>query len=143
MPASEAVALAARAGIEIPDWRLENIDGRSVLIVRRFDGFLYSGHDGWQLSPAYDLNPVPIDVKPRFLMTAIDLDNTSASIELALEAAEYFMVDGDRARAIAKDVVLAVADWRTIAAEHKLSPAEIERMSTAFEHNDLEVARGL
>jgi serine/threonine-protein kinase HipA len=28
---------------------------------------IYEGRDGWRLSPAYDLNPVPIDVKPRIL----------------------------------------------------------------------------
>ncbi len=27
--------------------------------------FLYSGPDGWRLAPAYDLDPVPVDIKPR------------------------------------------------------------------------------
>ena len=31
----------------------------------RNHGFLYEGHDGWRLSPAYDLNPVPTDIKPQ------------------------------------------------------------------------------
>lgn len=205
-----ALSLAARAGIEASAWRLENLDGRSVLIVRRFDrigderipflsamsmigaedlemrsyleiadalrqhganaandlqalwrrivfsilisntddhlrnhGFLYSGHDGWRLSPAYDINPVPIDIKPRYLTTAIDLDDTTASIELALHVAEYFMVDDDQARAIAKDVARVVSEWRTMAAALGLSPAEIDRMSTAFEHDDIRVALDL
>ena len=37
----------------------------------RNHGFLYEGQSGWRLSPAYDLNPVPTDIKPRILATAI------------------------------------------------------------------------
>jgi serine/threonine-protein kinase HipA len=37
----------------------------------RNHGFLYEA-SGLRLSPAYDLNPVPIDIKPRVLTTAID-----------------------------------------------------------------------
>jgi serine/threonine-protein kinase HipA len=40
----------------------------------RNHGFLWAGPAGWRLSPAYDLNPVPTDIKPRVLTTAIDLD---------------------------------------------------------------------
>lgn len=32
-----ALALAERAGIEVPDWRIERVGGRRVLVVRRFD----------------------------------------------------------------------------------------------------------
>jgi len=39
-------------------------------------GFLYEGQAGWRLSPAYDLNPVPTDIKPRILSTAINEDDT-------------------------------------------------------------------
>src|SRR5437879_10812943 len=56
----------------------------------RNHGFLWAGQAGWRLSPAYDLNPVPIDIKPRILSTAIDLDNRAASLELAFEVAGYF-----------------------------------------------------
>ena len=48
------------------------------------------GSDGWVLSPTYDLNSVPIDVKPRVLSSAIDLDDPSASLELTLSIADYF-----------------------------------------------------
>ena len=56
----------------------------------RNHGFLYESHGGWRLSPAYDLNPVPIDIHPRVLSLAIDLDDPTASIELALETAEHY-----------------------------------------------------
>ena len=53
----------------------------------RNHGFLYSGPNGWRLSPAYDLNPVPVDVKPRVLTTAINEDDSTASIDLAMSVA--------------------------------------------------------
>ena len=48
----------------------------------RNHGFLYDGPDGWRLGPAYDLNPVPVDIKPRVLATAIDLKDDTASLDL-------------------------------------------------------------
>ena len=48
--------------------------------------------DGWLLSPAYDLNPVPGDIKPRVLTTAINEDDGTASVDLAMEVAEYFQL---------------------------------------------------
>ena len=56
----------------------------------RNHGFLYAGPAGWRLAPAYDLNPVPIDIKPRVLATAIDLDDGTASLQSLLEVAFVF-----------------------------------------------------
>lgn len=202
-----ALALAARAGIPVPAWRIEDVAGRPVLLLRRFDregairvpflsamsmlgandnetrsylefvdalrqhgaapkddmrglwrrivfsilisntddhlrnhGFLYAGPDGWRLAPAYDLNPVPTDIKPRVLTTAIDLDDATASLERALEVAEYFEIDAATANAIAAEVGQATAAWRTVAADLGLSSSEIDRMASAFEHQDLQAA---
>jgi len=41
----------------------------------RNHGFLYDPAGGWRLAPAYDLNPMPVDIKPRILTTAIDTDD--------------------------------------------------------------------
>lgn len=205
----EAVALelAGHAGIETTDWRLERVDDRSVLILRRFDrrgehrvpylsamsmlgaadgdqrsyldiadilrqhgaesesdrqglwrrlvftilisntddhlrnhGFLYGGTDGWRLSPAFDLNPTPVDLKPRFLSTAITLDDNEASIELALSVASHFALEDGAARAIAKDVAQSVAEWRSLARARGLSKSACQRMESAFQHNDLDYA---
>src|SRR5205814_108528 len=67
----------------------------------RNHGFLFRQSSGWTLSPAYDLNPMPIDIKPRVLTTAIDLDDASASLELALDVAPYFQLSKDQARTVA------------------------------------------
>jgi hypothetical protein len=47
-----------------------------------------------------------------------------------------------RARAIVAEVAAAVSRWRTVAGRHGISRQEIDRMTSAFEHRDLEIARG-
>ncbi len=109
----------------------------------RNHGFLYTGTDGWVLSPAYDLNPVPIDIKPRILSTAIDFDDQSASLELALSVVEYFELKDNEARSIAVEVAGAVADWRKAAKSIGLTDKECDRMASAFEHEDMQIALSL
>ena len=98
------------------------------------------GLTGWRLSPAYDLNPVPADIKPRILSTAIDLDDSTASLELALSVASYFELSHSEAKQIAGEVGAVVKNWRRVAIKVGLSAAEIERMASAFEHEDLKLA---
>jgi serine/threonine-protein kinase HipA len=107
----------------------------------RNHGFLYDGPNGWRLSPAYDLNPVPTDIKPRILATAINEDDNTASLVLAIEVAGYFELDAAAARDIAAQVGNVVSDWRAEGARKGLSKAEIDRMASAFEHPDLAMAR--
>ena len=199
-----ALALAARAGIDVPKARIETVAGKPVLLLRRFDregthripflsamsmlgardnetrsylemvdalrqhgaaaqedaralwrrlvfnifisntddhlrnhGFLYQGGGGWRLSPAYDVNPVPVDIKPRVLTTAINEDDPTASLPHALEVAGYFELDGMRARAVAGEVAEAVRTWRSEAERQNLTRQEVDRMASAFEHEDL------
>jgi serine/threonine-protein kinase HipA len=113
----------------------------SILISNTDDhlrnhGFLWAGPAGWRLSPAYDLNPVPTDIKPRVLTTAIDLDDGTASLKLALQVASYFELSEDEAGKIAGQVGQAVAAWRREAKKLGLTPPEIDRMASAFEHED-------
>ncbi len=202
-----ALTLASKAGINVPEWRLENVAKRPVLLLGRFDraertripfvssmsmldardneqrsymefvdvlrqvggaptedmrmlwrrivlsilisntddhlrnhGFLYRDPTGWRLSPAYDLNPVPIDIKPRVLSTAIDLDDATASLELALQVATYFEISAEDAYQIAYQVGIAVSSWRRVAADVGLPARQVDRMASAFEHTDLEKA---
>jgi serine/threonine-protein kinase HipA len=117
----------------------------SVLVSNTDDhlrnhGFLCDPAGGWRLSPAYDVNPMPIDIKPRILTTAIDEADGTASLALALEVASHFGVKPDRAKAIVREVGMAVARWRGTAASIGLSSNEIERMASAFEHEELNKA---
>ncbi len=100
----------------------------------RNHGFLWTGPAGWRLSPAYDLNPVPTDIKPGILMTSIDWEDGTASLKLALEVAPYFELRSGEARSVADDVGQAVATWRKEANRLGLTGQEIDRMASAFEH---------
>jgi serine/threonine-protein kinase HipA len=70
----------------------------------RNHGFLWLGKAGWSLSPAYDLNPVPTDLKPRVLTTNIDLDEGTCSIDLLEAASEFFALTLAQARTVIKEV---------------------------------------
>lgn len=106
----------------------------------RNHGFLYAGSSGWTLSPAYDLNPVPIDVKPRVLSSAIDLEDQSASLALALDVAPYFELEEAEAHGIVAEVWRAVSAWRREAQRLGLDAAACDRMNSAFEHDELRMA---
>lgn len=202
-----ALTLASKAGIKVPEWRLESLGHQRILLSRRFDrikniripflsmmsalsakdnemhsyleiadairrlsaapqedlealwrrivfnvlisnvddhlrnhAFLYSGLSGWRLSPAYDLNPMPADIKPRVLSTAIDLIDPTASLDLAFGVASYFDLGPTQAKKIMKEVGATTALWHQEAAKLKIKKKEIGRMASAFEHEDLRKA---
>ena len=205
-----ALSLALKAGVTVPQWRIEEVAGKRVALIRRFDrvdgqripflsamsmlgardhevrsyleiadalrqhgaaarkdlaqlwrrvvfnvmisntddhlrnhGFLlHGGKGGWRLAPAYDLNPTPVDVRPRVLSTAIEIDDATASLDLALETAQYYGIKASDARMIAAEVAKAVSDWRAVATRLNIHSREIDRMASAFVHHDLEKALG-
>lgn len=102
---------------------------------------LYDG-EGWRLSPAYDLNPVPGHLQHRALSTTISLDDDpSASIELAVEASEEFLLKPPTARAIAVEVANALRDWQQVARSCGVAANQLDPMASAFEHEEANVAR--
>jgi serine/threonine-protein kinase HipA len=203
-----ALTLAGKAGIKVPEWRLEPVGRARILLSRRFDrkknvripflsamsaleakdnemhsyleiadairqmsafpaedlealwrcivfnvlisnvddhlrnhAFLYTGLYGWRLAPAYDLNPTPTDIKPRILSTAIDWVDPTASLDLAISVAQLFDLEHVRAKKIIREVGSATALWHKEAAKFKIKKTEIDRMASAFEHEDLERSR--
>ena len=106
----------------------------------RNHGFLWLDRRGWSLSPAYDLNPVPMDLKARILTTNIDLDEGTCSLDLLEAAAEYFSLGLPQARAIIKEVATVTTTWRDVARETGARHSDIRRMASAFEHDDLKRA---
>ena len=117
----------------------------SVLISNTDDhlrnhAFLYDGDAGWRLSPAYDLNPVAAEFKPRVLTTLIDADDGTASLDRVLGVAPHFGVSLKLARKIAAEVGTSVSRWRTVAAAAGLRKQEVDRLASAFEHRDLRQA---
>lgn len=106
----------------------------------RNHGFLMYGKKGWELSPVYDINPMPRHINARIMATNISLTDPTCSIELAMEQCVLFGLKLKQAQKIAKNVAVAVAQWREIAFNFNLGKKEIDFMSTAFEHNDLATA---
>lgn len=203
------LSLAGRAGIAVPEHRLESVGGRAVLISRRFDrtgdgdrvpfisamtllgardhqprsyvemaeamqhycaapeenlrrlwkqmafnvlasnfdnhlrnhGFVRVSPAGWLLSPAYDLNPVPIEQQPRCFETPIVPGDTRASIDLAFGQAETFGLSRDEARGAARTIAeILSSGWQEEARRVGLGAGETRRMASAFEHEEMAAA---
>ena len=109
----------------------------------RNHGFLWTGPHGWILSPVYDLNPTPLDVRPRILTTNISLDEATCDLNLVISVAEFFGIATDEAKTIAKEVATATVTWREVATAFGATRGEIRRMASAFEHDDLARALAL
>ncbi len=100
----------------------------------RNHGFLDEWERGWRLSPACDLNPTPIEIKPRILATTIDFGGSSCSFETALLVAEEFRLKKREAHSIMKEVAAAVKEWQAVALDFGISKKECDRMSSAFKY---------
>ncbi|HEV2524249.1 MAG TPA: type II toxin-antitoxin system HipA family toxin, partial [Gammaproteobacteria bacterium] len=86
-------------------------------------------------SPAYDMNPTPIEIKAHILSMAIDFNDTSASLETAMAVSKDFRLSKDKASEIIKEVGAAVKKWRQVAFDVGLSKRECDRMTSAFVHD--------
>ena len=108
----------------------------------RNHAFLRKSTAGWSLSPAFDLNPNPEGGATQ-LATAINENDTRASITTALEVARLFRVSEGGARAIVADVSAATDRWRDVARASGLGTQQIARLEPAFEHEQSAAAREL
>lgn len=93
---------------------------------------------GWRLAPAFDMNPCPIDVGGRLHKLAINEEENSGSFEIALSVAGYFGLTQPEAKSIAGEVGNAVSRWKELANSAKITKSEVERISSAFAHEDLD-----
>ncbi len=106
-----------------------NIRVRNTDDHLRNHGFLL-GAKGWQLSPAYDMNPEP---QGRGLSLNIDAHSNALSMELAQEVAPYFRVLPRKAKAtIAAMNKMVGANWALLAKDAGIGRAAVERMEAAF-----------
>jgi serine/threonine-protein kinase HipA len=99
-------------------------------------GFPWLGTAGWSLSLADDFNPVTADLRARVLTTNINLDEGTCSLHLPEAASEFFALTLAQARVIIKEVAIVTATWRDTARAVGARPAEINRLASAFEHDD-------
>lgn len=102
----------------------------------RNHGFLQTGGTGWSLSPLFDVNPTPMDIRPRYLNTAIDWEDTSASLDILLSIAPECGIKTSETNDLLKPIARAVSQWRQAAEVFGISKQEQERMASAFEHKD-------
>jgi serine/threonine-protein kinase HipA len=96
----------------------------------RNHGFLRTSISGWELSPAFDLNPDPT---PKPFSTAIDGDD-SGSIQSVLRVAGWFRLDDTQAAQVLREVTDATSRWRGVARTFGVSAAQIDAMAPAFDH---------
>ena len=94
----------------------------------RNHGFLLA-LNGWRLSPAYDVNPVP---GASGLALNIDDHDNALDFDLARSVAAAFRVDAELQDEIFASIRDAVAGWRSVASALKLSRDEQSRMEPAF-----------
>ena len=99
----------------------------------RNHGFLYDHSDKWRLSPAYDLNPVPLAEKARELTTWISEEGPDASLDLARRAAPFFALKDEQTEIIIGQVSTALQGWKNIAHQLGMSAADIAVYATAIE----------
>ena len=109
----------------------------------RNHAFLRLDASGWTLSPAYDINPTPPDIKARILTTNIDLDDGTCSVELLRSVAEEFSLKLADADALIRGVARVTSTWRDAARRRGAAESEIRRLEGAFEHPEQTAALAL
>jgi serine/threonine-protein kinase HipA len=94
----------------------------------RNHGFILTGN-GWQLSPAYDMNPNEMG---NGLTLNITENNNDQLISLALDTAKHYMLDPDVAKNILKAMLSEIAQWGRVAKKHGIGNSEIQLTKRAF-----------
>jgi serine/threonine-protein kinase HipA len=95
----------------------------------RNHGFLLH-EGGWELSPAYDMNPNP---RGTGLTLNISEDDNSLDTGLALDVAAYFRLKKETAKARLAEIEQAISGWREVSSDLGLARREQELMAAAFE----------
>ena len=106
----------------------------------RNHGFLRRG-SGWQLSPAYDLNPNPDSPVNR--STDLDSDGLVATVANLLSVSEYFRVATDRAKELVGEIEAATSEWRSVAKAYGAKLADVSLMELAYDNEQRSEARRL
>jgi serine/threonine-protein kinase HipA len=86
---------------------------------------------GWQLSPAYDINP---NENGSGLKLNINENDNTLEIDLAMEVAPFFRVKLEKAKEIQETVSDVVKNWRKFANKYQIPRNEQELMSRAFQN---------
>ena len=94
----------------------------------RNHAFIYN--NGWELSPLYDVNPVP---NSKELALNVNETDNRISLELALGIAREFGIATADAKEYAIKIIETVdANWERLAKENGISNSSINQMRSAF-----------
>jgi serine/threonine-protein kinase HipA len=94
----------------------------------RNHGFIYH-NSGWELSPAYDINPV---TPANGLHLNISDDDNRLDFDLAMEVIDFFQLSSLDAEKIKGEVIESVSQWKRVATEVGISRHEQTLMAPAF-----------
>lgn len=104
----------------------------------RNHGFILVPGQGWRLSEAFGLNPVP---DAQGLSLNINETNNALDLDLVRSVAPYFRVDAATAATLIERIAAVVAQWPKLAAHLAIPAREQERMAEAFRHGPPQPAR--
>jgi len=97
----------------------------------RNHGFLYNfSENGWELSPAFDVNPIP---HGHGLSLAIDEIEHSLSLDVAKSVAPLFQISASDAREIIENLIKIRSTWRASVKKLGIKNSEIDLMANIFE----------
>lgn len=85
--------------------------------------------NGWVLSPAYDLNP---SIEKDGLSLNIDMDDNALDFDLATSVGKYFRLNAIEMETAINEVLSAVNNWESVAAQIGISSKEQQLMEGAF-----------
>jgi serine/threonine-protein kinase HipA len=120
----------------LPDQDLEQLWRRIVFYIcisnvddhLRNHGFILQPN-GWILSPAFDINPVP---NGDGLKLNISESDNSQDLDLAKDVAAHFRISQPRALEIIDEVIAATKCWKKVATGIGISSSEQDKMANAF-----------
>jgi len=98
----------------------------------RNHGFLLNEKKCWELSPAYDMNPVSRLERPNYHVLSIDNISSKGSIDTAFSVTDEFRLNKENANSIYKEVINSVSEWKNTASSLGISRSEISMMESAF-----------
>ncbi len=95
----------------------------------RNHGFILVPGKGWQLSDAFDMNPVPDAYGLRINISETD---NALDLDLVRSVAPYFRLDARAARETIRRQQAVVRQWRKVAGALRLSARACRQMASAF-----------
>ncbi len=103
-------------------------------------GFLYVGAGRWRLSPVFDVNPAP-DRNPHLETAILEGGAHDRSIDLALEACEFFELSEPDARDMIRAIALRISDgWREAFRLVGVTGSKARDYEPAFDHDQMATA---